>query len=206
MYRISKIKGSKYSYVDTNGQIFRKRDNELYYKVLAQQVNNSGYYRAAIPMEDGSVRYYLVHRLVAEAFLENPLMLETVNHKDGIKYNNSLNNLEWSSRTDNINHARDNGLLVGRPSYECYAPELVEKIKSEYTGEFGDRKRIAKKLNVSEQTVRRILGKYDKTADKKAFLCEEINKEYVGRWGQIKELSQKHGISEYKVRAYLRKN
>lgn len=42
-----------------------------------------------------------IHRLVAEAFIPNPLNLETVNHKDGNKENNTVENLEWLSFEDN---------------------------------------------------------------------------------------------------------
>jgi HNH endonuclease len=51
-----------------------------------------------------------LHRLLAETFIPNPLNLETVNHKDGNKLNNSLDNLEWVSRQDNLYHAMDNNL------------------------------------------------------------------------------------------------
>jgi hypothetical protein len=51
-----------------------------------------------------------VHRLVAEAFLENPDKLETVNHIDGIKTNNEVSNLEWMSVGDNHRHAFKTGL------------------------------------------------------------------------------------------------
>lgn len=46
-----------------------------------------------------------VHILVAQAFLPNPQNLPTVNHKDGNKNNNSVENLEWSSYSDNNVHA-----------------------------------------------------------------------------------------------------
>lgn len=49
-----------------------------------------------------------VHRLVAEAFIDNPLNLETVNHIDENTLNNDVSNLEWLSRLDNINYGTRN--------------------------------------------------------------------------------------------------
>jgi len=51
-----------------------------------------------------------VHRLVAMAFHPNPENKETVNHKDGNKENNNENNVEWSTRSENVQHAFDTGL------------------------------------------------------------------------------------------------
>lgn len=57
----------------------------------------------------GKQKFLLVHRLVAEAFLPNPDNLPEVNHKDLNKSTNSINNLEWCSRQENVDHAVANG-------------------------------------------------------------------------------------------------
>ena len=57
------------------------------------------------------VKDFRVHRLVAIAFLDNPKNLPEVNHIDGNKLNNHVDNLEWVSREDNIRHAVKTGLI-----------------------------------------------------------------------------------------------
>ena len=75
-------------------------------KPLVHNVSHKdGYLRVSIFRS----RYITLHRLLALCFIPNPEGLETVNHKDGNKLNNSLDNLEWVSRADNLYHAMDAG-------------------------------------------------------------------------------------------------
>ena len=76
-------------------------------KILKPQKECSGYLQIGL-YKDGHVKMLKVHRLVAEAFIPNPQGLETVNHKDEDKTNNTVSNLEWMSRKDNINYGTRN--------------------------------------------------------------------------------------------------
>lgn len=71
--------------------------------------NGHGYLQVQI-MREGKRYTRYVHRLVAECFLDNPLLLAEINHKDGDKSNNSADNLEWCSRSENMKHAYRTGL------------------------------------------------------------------------------------------------
>lgn len=103
------IKGFEgYYEVSTNGRV-RSVDRIIHYsngkvvyyqgKIISQS-NRVGYLRVDLN-KDGKHKSYNVHRLVAEAFLENPNNLQCVNHKDENKQNNNINNLEWCSSSYN---------------------------------------------------------------------------------------------------------
>lgn len=64
--------------------------------------------------KDGVCKQYIIHRLVAIAFLPNPNNNPVVNHVDGDKQNNSVENLEWCTHSQNRKHAYDNGLSTQR--------------------------------------------------------------------------------------------
>ena len=89
-------------------------------RVLRQRPDFKGYMRIDINDNNGKKHYFGVHRLVAEAFIPNPLLKEQVNHIDGDKANNNVSNLEWATNLENMRHAIKNGLVkhvdyAGRP-------------------------------------------------------------------------------------------
>lgn len=78
-------------------------------KIIDGHITGAGYRSFSIYI-NGSHKVVSMHRLVAEHFIDNPLNLPQVNHIDGNKLNNRLDNLEWCSSKHNVNHAIRIGL------------------------------------------------------------------------------------------------
>ncbi len=75
---------------------------------------SNGYLHVSLSNGNGSYKQMGIHRLVALHFIPNPYGHPMVNHKDGVKTNNSVENLEWCTCNHNLNHALQAGL---RPGY-----------------------------------------------------------------------------------------
>ena len=77
--------------------------------VLKPNMSNSGYEQVGLSLNGIKTKFY-VHRLVAKAFISNPNNKPCINHLDGDKRNNKVNNLEWTTQSENHKHAFKNGL------------------------------------------------------------------------------------------------
>lgn len=73
-------------------------------RILAKRFNHDGYSQVYLG-KNNIFKGKMVHRLLAEVFIENPLNKKQINHKDGIKDNNNINNLEWCTPSENIIHS-----------------------------------------------------------------------------------------------------
>jgi hypothetical protein len=102
----------KYSVSDTGLVMSDKKG-----LILKQRVNSKGYMDVVFHI-NGKAIYQRVHRLVLIAFIPNPENKPQVNHKNGIKTDNCLENLEWATPKENVNHAIRTGLKAYR-SGDC---------------------------------------------------------------------------------------
>lgn len=67
-----------------------------------------------------------VHIVVAMAFINNPLNKPLINHKNGIKTDNRIDNLEWCTSSENVQHAYDTGLACSKKGEKCHKSKLKE--------------------------------------------------------------------------------
>jgi len=121
-------------------------------KEMHPAINRDGYLTTLINGRSESI-----HRLVAEAFIPNPMMKKCVNHKDGNKTNNNVENLEWATHSENTSHAYATGLQSAGEAIETakLTCDDVKYIRSHYIRrdkEFG-RIPLARKFGVSTDTI-----------------------------------------------------
>ena len=101
-----------------------------------------------------------IHRFVANAFIPNPNNLPEVNHKDGNKMNNSVENLEWVTRSENVQHAYNMSLQPkGLSAYKGkFTSEQREEIKKLWNSGKYSKREISKKYGVSHTCINDILN------------------------------------------------
>lgn len=94
------VKGYDYPYKVSNmGNVYSYRLN----RNMKLQDSTWGYYRVSL-VKNGKKQCVCVHKLVAEAFIPNPENKEQVNHKNGDRKDNRVENLEWVTRSENVLH------------------------------------------------------------------------------------------------------
>lgn len=112
--------------IDENGNVFNKTTN----KYLKGSIGENGYKYYRLSQNNHKKMYY-AHRLVAEHFLNNPNNFPVVNHIDGNKLNNNINNLEWVTYSENTKHWKDNSNVIRRQT-EYYQKDLPNEIWKEF--------------------------------------------------------------------------
>lgn len=142
--------------------------------IIAKRNGKEGYNVVNLKMKT-----HYVHRLVAEAFIPNPYNKPQVNHIDGNKLNNNIDNLEWCTGSENIKHAYRNNLIQNTSKKVEWAKKMGEK----YGGTNG--KSIFKEKWFREK-YKNICSKKIKQLDK--------NNTVIKEWISIKEASRELGL------------
>lgn len=125
---------------------------------MTQSIDHKGYFIIGL-RKNGKQKMFKVHRLVAMAFIENPENKPQVNHKDTNKKNNHVDNLEWATSAENMQHAHDNGFM-NLPRGENHKRSKVTEYdvlairsSNEQTGA------LSKKYNLSKSQIKSIRSK-----------------------------------------------
>lgn len=136
--------------IDKYGNIWSYRKNMFLKPFLAR-----GYHKVRL-YKDGSSKQFLVHRLVAKAFIPNPHKLPQINHKDENKKNNFVDNLEWCDTKYNINYGSHNRNVSKKHCKKVYCVELNTTFESA--------KEAAEKLGIFKSNIAKCCkGKYKTT-------------------------------------------
>jgi hypothetical protein len=132
-----------------NGRIDNRRG-----RILRPSIDKYGYEQVVLT-KNGVRKTYTVHRLVAMAFIDNPMNKPTVNHKDGNKRNNDYKNLEWATHKEQRKHS----IKMGLSEKNIKALHVANNRKSipvSFRGkEYPSIRSAARENNVHERVVRR---------------------------------------------------
>ncbi|WP_295677299.1 NUMOD4 domain-containing protein [uncultured Empedobacter sp.] len=141
-------------YSNGKGECFRKG------KVLQKMHVSSGYHAVGLYLNK-VLRQHLVHRLVSVAFIKNTNNNACVNHIDGIKTNNTVENLEWCSHSENTIHAFKIKLILPTSGIINGMSKLTEKdvLEIRAIGENLTQKEVCEIYNVSRNTIYNIINR-----------------------------------------------
>ena len=125
-----------------NVKSFKRKEKEL------RKCKNARGYLVVSLCSNRIAKKFYVHRLVAQTFLDNPKNYCQVNHIDGNKKNNAVNNLEWVNSQENMKHAYENKLTKGRRK-KVYQYDLNGNLINIYES----RTKASKETNIPEPII-----------------------------------------------------
>lgn len=139
--------------VTEDGRIYSHRRN----KYLATRKHPRGYLQASL-WKDGKEQGFLVHRLVAQAYLPLADGQEFINHKDFDRTNNKVSNLEWCTQAENVQHStrNDRHARAGGRNRELSEYQVI-MIRTAYENEGIKQSVLAKEYSISPALVNLIV-------------------------------------------------
>ena len=159
------VKGYKNIYQVSNlGRVKRlsrtvkgKNNTNRLLKEKILKCSDNGYgYLIVLLSKKGKTKGKMVHRLVAEAFIPNPHNKKQVNHIDGIKCENYVDNLEWVTPQENMKHAFDHGFMNTSKGENHYRSRRVYSDRLNIN--FSCIREASEYLNLSHTSICRILS------------------------------------------------
>lgn len=156
---LKEIPGFPRYFAGTDGKIYSNTRNNM--RPMSPYVDRYGYL-VLKPRINGKMKTQGVHRLLALAFIPNPENKPQVNHKNGIKTDNRIENLEWATESENVKHAFDHGLISARRGEDSNFSSITEDVAHEICKLLEERKlrdsEIIDKLGVTRSVISHIKG------------------------------------------------
>lgn len=153
--------------VNELGEVLSLKSN----KILKNRNNGNGYLMVGL-YKDGKLSNKYIHRLVAESFINNPLNLPQVNHKDENKTNNCVSNLEWCDHKYNDNYGTRNQRMGNSKSIKVYQFDLQGNLLNSFRNAYdaanivgGTQQNINKCCNKVVRTCNGFIWSYDNSID-----------------------------------------
>lgn len=133
-----------------------RRTKEL---IIANTDNGEGYLICSLS-KNKVRKSILLHRLIALTFIPNPLNLPEVNHKDGNKFNNDIDNLEWCTRQENIDHSWSKKLTncIGESHHNSKLNNIsVKEIREKYASGKYSYSQLGLEYNTNMYNIRNVV-------------------------------------------------
>lgn len=131
-------------------------------KILTPKLDKDGY--LVLHLSKNNKRWYIsIHRLVGLNFISNVFNFPEINHKDGNKLNNNVNNLEWCTTKKNVQHSFDIGLNIPKKGSKRAMSKMTEEkvieVRNRYKNENISLKILSKDYNICAQTLHSIINR-----------------------------------------------
>lgn len=127
-------------------------------RIKSQSLSSKGYFVTKLINDAGESKLMLVHRIMAITFIPNPDNHPIINHIDGNKQNNSIENLEWCTYAHNNQHAIDTGLSkkitpgIGKDNHKSKAIDMLT-LDGGYIRTYESSRLASKDLGKSQGTI-----------------------------------------------------
>lgn len=178
---LDEYKGIKVSSI---GRIWKASNKSRKERILSEfPKDRDGYCRCSVQKLDGSWTSQPVHRLVAKAFIPNPDNKQAVNHKDGNRSNNRVENLEWVTPKENVIHSFKFGSrkkcknIPKKTILTDFQISQIDKLREFYTVS-----QISKLFNIEYQSLKNIIHKKKQ--------CERLDNQQPSIYNTIYEGSE----------------
>lgn len=169
MSKAFQIKGAPNYYVTDSSDVYsRDYRNTGRIKKLTPWISKDGYFYVGL-RENGRWVKKRVHRLVAEAFIPNPENKPFINHKNGIRTDNRIENLEWVTNSENMLHGYrvlgNKGAWLGKKGKSNPSSKIVLQIKDgKVIAEFYGEKEAERATGIFQSNISRCCTKKSETA------------------------------------------